>query len=366
VNELSNAMCPQGSPRTPSLTAKNIRPLTWSSPMDLRRHQEEEGHGASSHRYRRRVADLHPLLDPGVLRVIESVTSDHFGRAWTSDGFTDLSARASHPTGILRGQGSSVFAKLSPDPGGGELFDAELRGLRVLHERANVAVPSPIGPGRVRADDGWLLLYEAIAERPLEHRTGDDWRAIGLTLGTVHQVRNAHFGLEGLDGFFGPLPQDNSPVVTNTWADFYSERRLLPYLRSAVDAGFLSRELAGEVERLAKRLPILCGPEPPPTLLHGDAQLNNFITTDTGAVVVDVAPYFGHPEVDLALLDCFRPMPDDVLGAYREVLPIDAGFVERRELWRVFCYLAGIAVDGDVPFGPPMVRRLADALRQYR
>jgi fructosamine-3-kinase len=315
---------------------------------------------------RRRVPDLHPLLDPGVLRVITTVTSNHLGRTWTSDGFTDLSARASHPAGIFRGHGLSVFAKLSTDASGGALFDAELHGLQLLHERAHVAIPAPIGPGRVRVDDSWLLLFEAMPERPLEHRTPDDWRAIGLTLAAIHRVQDARFGLEGLDGFFGPLPQDNTPVASNTWAGFYGERRVTPYLRLAVDAHSLPPDMAGEVELLLARLPTLCGPEPPPTLLHGDAQLNNFITTDTGAVVVDAAPYFGHPEVDLALLDFFRPMPDDVLGAYREVVPIDAGFVERRELWLIFCYLAGIAVDGESPFGRQMVRRLGDALRQYR
>jgi fructosamine-3-kinase len=36
-----------------------------------------------------------------------------------------------------------------------------------------------------------------------------------------------------------------------------------------------------------------------------------FVTTDTGAVVADVAPYFGHPEIDLALVDYFHPVPDD-------------------------------------------------------
>jgi len=46
----------------------------------------------------------------------------------------------------------------------------------------------------------------------------------------------------------------------------------------------------------------LCGPEPAPSLLHGDAQQNNFVSTDAGAVIVDSAPYFGHPEVDLALV----------------------------------------------------------------
>ncbi len=64
-----------------------------------------------------------------------------------------------------------------------------------------------------------------------------------------------------------------------------------------------------------------------------------------------MAPYFGHPEIDLALLDYFAPVPPVVFDAYREITPIDDGFAERRELWRLFGYLAVVAVDGRNEFG---------------
>ena len=88
--------------------------------------------------------------------------------------------------------------------------------------------------------------------------------------------------------------------------------------------------------------------------------------TDTGAVVVDVAPYFGHPEIDLALVDYFHPVPDDVFDAYQDIMPIDPGFGRRRELWRIFAYLAVITVDGGSPFGRAFLTRLADAVDLYR
>jgi fructosamine-3-kinase len=186
------------------------------------------------------------------------------------------------------------------------------------------------------------------------------------TLASLHQVNDPHFGAAHVEGFFGPLPQDNTPVISNRWADFYTERRLIPRLRSAVDAGHLPRGLAADIERLRRRLPTLCGPEPRPVLLHGDAQHHNFVSTPSGAVVVDVAPYFGHPELDLAVVDYFHPVPDDVFDAYRELLPIDSGFAERRELWRIFAYLAVVTVDSDQPFGRAILARLTDAVRLYQ
>ncbi|WP_406072960.1 fructosamine kinase family protein [Micromonospora sp. NBC_01638] len=208
-------------------------------------------------------------------------------------------------------------------------------------------------------------LLEAVPEIPAQARSVNQWRSIGHALATLHQVHEERFGLEQFDGFFGPLRQDNRPVASNRWVDFYAERRLLPLLRSAVDSCHLFPELAAGVERLINRLPALCGPETRPTLLHGDAQQNNFLTTATQAILLDAAPYFGHPEIDLALIDYFEPVPSAVFDAYAEITPIDPGFRQRRELWRLFGYLAVITVDGTSAFGRPFLNRIAQAVATY-
>jgi len=300
-----------------------------------------------------------------VKTAVEHAASRHLGRRWVATSFTDLNDRASHPCGILHGEPLSVFAKLGVDSDADEKFDAELSGLTVLRERAGVATPTPIASGLVPVDHGFVLVTEALSERPPEDRTREDWRSIGRALAMLHQVHASRFGIEHLNGFFGPLRQDNTPVSSNRWVDFYAERRVLPVLRSAVDSGRLPMDLATDVDRLVERLPSVCGPEPHPTLLHGDAQQNNFVSTDAGAVVADVAPYFGHPEIDLALVDYFHPVPDDVLHAYREVAPLDTAFAERRDLWRIFVDLACVTVDA-VPFGPRALVRLAETVRHYK
>jgi fructosamine-3-kinase len=299
---------------------------------------------------------VHPLLRPAVVEPIERAASGHLGRRWRCLGFTDLAGRSSHPCGILTGRPFSVFAKF-----GGAHVATELAALDQLRRRSAAPVPTPIGPGVVRVADGVVLLLEALDERPT--RTSADHRAIGRTLAHLHQVHDEQFGLPGFQGFFGPFPQDNEAVASNSLADFHAERRLLPALRWAADAGTLPAALARGVERVADRLPLLCGPEPRPSLLHGDAQQNNFVSTAAGAVIVDPAPYFGSPEVDLALLDYFAPVPDDVFAGYREVAAIEAGFAERRELWRLHAYLAVVAVVGD-DLG--FLARIDAAVRRYR
>jgi len=240
----------------------------------------------------------HPLRRGEVVAEIERAASAHLGRPWASHGFTDLSGQASHPCGVLHGVPFSVFAKLARSATAREQFTAELGGLRLLSRAARIRTPVPVADGVVGLPAGALLLYEALPERP--SRVAEDWRSIGRLLATAHQARHARFGLGGGRGFFGPLPQDNRPVPADRWADFYLQRRLVPALRAAAGSGRLPADLAAGVDRIAARLPGLGGPEPRPALLHGDAQQNNFISTADGAVAIDPAPYFGHPEIDLA------------------------------------------------------------------
>ncbi len=235
-----------------------------------------------------------PFLDGAVVQEIDRAASAHLGVQWITDGFTDLSDSASHPAGIFHGSPVSVFAKLSFAPDARRLFAAELDGLDLIRRSAQVATPTPIGSGVVELEAGSMLLFEAVPERLPHERTAEDWRSIGYTLAALHQVHGEQFGLEHFNGSFGPFPQDNRPTASSTWAAFYTERRVLPRLRSAVDSGHLPSDVASEVERLVDRVPALCGPDPCPSLLHGDGQLNNFLSGANGTVVIDVAPYFGH------------------------------------------------------------------------
>jgi fructosamine-3-kinase len=264
-----------------------------------------------------------------------------------------------------------VFAKLDTSAAGEEQFTAELNGFGLIRSRTEVVTPVPVAAGIVVTGRGTLLLTEALAERgaglrqAADSRAPEDYAAIGRALAGLHRARGETFGLAEFDGFFGPLRQCNRPVGSARWADFYAERRVRPMLRSAVDSGHLPGELARGTERVTTRLACLCGPDPAPALLHGDAQQNNFVSTPDGAAVIDVSAYFGHPEVDLALVDFFSPVHPELFRAYAEIAGVDAGFAERRELWRLHGYLGVIAVDGANPFGRSFLPRLAAAVRQY-
>ncbi len=292
------------------------------------------------------------LLNDSFRMPVEQAVSKYLGRTWRVKHAKDMNEFASHPSAILSDGSYAVFVKLSEAANGIAQFEIEQASLRLLAERSGVFTPTPID--NIAVEGGCMMILEAVQA---VDRTPHHWRQIGQTLARIHRIKGTQFGLE-TNGYFGPLYQDNRPL--SDWPTFYAERRLLPWLRTAIDRGAMPLTAIQQVEKLIARLPDLCGPVVMPTLLHGDAQQNNFISTEKGTVVIDPAVYYGHPEIDLALIDYFQPVPDDVFDGYRDETPIDPGFAERRDLWRIGAYLAVITVDGAGYLG-----KLTAAVQKY-
>ena len=291
-------------------------------------------------------------LSHSIRTSLEHAISEHIRREWSIRSVKDLSELACHHCAIVSDGSFGAFFKYSDAEEASIQFDMELASLQYLAARAGVLIPTPIGT--VRVEHGRLLVMEAL--QAIE-RTPFQWREIGKTLARIHRITSDRCGFHR-DGFIGPIYQDNTP--TRDWITFYGERRLWPRLKMTVDSGHLPSSVASQVEQLIRRLPELGGPDITPALLHGDAQQNNFISTVQGTFVIDPAVYYGSPEIDVALIDSWQPVPDEVFESYMEEIPLDAGFEERRNLWRISIYLAAVAIEG-----PGHLSRLTNALQGY-
>lgn len=275
----------------------------------------------------------------GAVRIpLEQRVSAHLGRVWRVETVQSKIDEASHPAAVLSDGRFAVFVKLGEGELAVDRFTQELAGLRLLTERSGVLTPPAIGI--LQVEGGVLVIMAAVQVVP---RAASHWRQMGRTLAQIHRVKGDYFGL-ATHCYWGDLYQDNRPLPD--WPEFYAARRLEPRLQAAVDSGHLPPSFVPRVETLCKRLPQLCGPPVQPALLHGDAHQNNFISTAQGPVLIDPAVYYGHPEMDLAYVDFFAPVPAELLDGYREIAPVDAGFEQRRDLWRIYAWLAMVQVDG--------------------
>lgn len=288
---------------------------------------------------------------------IELRLSREFGYAYRIRECIDRDEFASHPAALLSDGVHKVFVKLGEQSFALEQFEAECHGLLMLQQQGLAVVPKvicllPLELSPLKK--GVLQIQTALT---LVRRASQQWFEIGVALARLHSSATAPTcGLE-FDSYWGDIKIDNRPLPD--WPTFYRERRLLPHWRLAQTSGHLPQEIDRRVDALLRRYDQLSGDAIQPCLLHGDAHANNFLSTPQGAAMIDPAVHYGSPEYDLAFVDFFTPVPNDVFEGYRSIRAISAGFFERRDLWQIAAWLAVVALDG--PKWLPQLIRCIDA-----
>jgi len=197
-------------------------------------------------------------------------------------------------------------------------FAAEANGLRWLAEAAAVPVPEvlAVGPSAL-----------VISMVPPGVPTPDAAFGFGADLARLHAAGAGHFGAPWR-GFIASLPLDNAEQ--DSWPEWYASRRLLPYLRLAVDAGALRSQDARLVEAVADRIGSLAGPAEPPSRIHGDCWAGNVLWSAGRGWLIDPAAHGGHRETDLAMLALFgAPSLDRIMAGYLDTVPLAAGWRSR-------------------------------------
>lgn len=222
------------------------------------------------------------------------------------------------------------------------MFSAEAEGLTWLAEPQAVRIPRVLG-----VTERCLVLEHLEPGRP---DRGFDER-LGRGLAALHAAGAPDFGFAH-DNFIGRLPQVNRPVSAesvgkNAWAAFYRERRLVPQIKLAVDAGLLSPRLRRATGVLVDSLEARVGPPEPPARLHGDLWGGNLVCA-AGAepCLIDPAVYGGHREVDLAMMRLFGGFGARVFAAYAEASPLAAGHQERIPLYQLYYLLVHVNLFG--------------------
>lgn len=157
------------------------------------------------------------------------------------------------------------------------------------------------------------------------------WQACGTALRRLHAATGSSYGWPD-DHAFGPVPIHNAPLPG--WPAFWAERRLL------ADQSALPADIARRLDGLAARLPDLLPAAPPAALLHGDLWSGNVLWGASGfSGVIDPACYYGHAEVDLAMLQLFGRIGDGFRDGYGGPDPGEAERLPVYQLWPALVHL---------------------------
>ena len=88
-------------------------------------------------------------------------------------------------------------------------------------------------------------------------------------------------------------------------------------------------------------------PDTKPSLIHGDLWSGNLISDKNNEpVLIDPAVYYGHPEMDWAMLSLFGNYPTVAMEKYNEISSIEKDFEKRKELHQLYPLLVHLILFG--------------------
>ena len=232
------------------------------------------------------------------------------------------------------------------------MFKAEANGLNLIAD-AKVIKTAPVKKV-FSFDQGAGLILEFL---PTGILSQGFWNTFGLQLAQLHQSSHNSYGLD-FDNFIGTLPQSNQSHLN--WVNFYIQERIKPQLSIGISNGLFNLEDEHAFDILFDKFSSIL-PEEPPALVHGDLWSGNYLVgrNDT-PILIDPAPYFGHREMDLAMMRLFGGFPEVLFKAYHFHFPIISGFSERVDLYKLYYLMVHVNL-----FGAAYLTPVRNILRRF-
>ena len=215
------------------------------------------------------------------------------------------------------------------------MFEKEKKGLELLN-KSSFIIPKVFAIGSLKQLDYLVLEY-------IKPGKEINWKKFGEKLAGLHQITNNMFGLDH-NNYIGTIEQINS--YEKNWFDFYANKRLILLTEMARNQNLLTNKDCDEIEHICNFLKDII-PNSVPSLIHGDLWTGNIMSLDNGfPVLIDPAVYFGHPEMDWAMLDLFGNYPKISFDTYNEINPLELGFLERKDIYQLYPLLVHLVLFG--------------------
>jgi fructosamine-3-kinase len=258
----------------------------------------------------------------GEIRLAQSVSGGDINAAWR----------------IETTSGQRYFVKWNPRPLP-HLFEVEARGLQLLMQAQALRVPGVIAV----IDQPPALVLEWIEPGANKSIAAE---ALGRGLAQQHRSIGAAYGLDH-DNYIGATLQINTP--TDSWIEFYRDRRLGEQAKLAQARGHLPPDRARRLDRVLANLDRWIDPAVlAPSLLHGDLWGGNYLSdTSDQPVLIDPAVYYGDREAEIAFTELFGGFGSRFYAAYNEVWPLDHAYPDRRDVYNLYHLLNHLNLFGE-------------------
>ena len=245
--------------------------------------------------------------------------------------------------------GTHLFVKINFPNQPIDILISESQGLEMMGKAGVINIPTGVNLRIHQSDAALIMPFYTPGNTPQT----SEWMVFFENLGRMHLLTNEYFG--GRNNFIGTLPQINHP--RNNWIPFFRENRLQPQFTLAMDRGYLDRNDLVKFDRLLLRLPEYI-PIERPALIHGDLWSGNILSTATkGILMIDACPYYGHREMDFAMMTLFSGVPvKKDLPSYEEIYPLTPGLMDRIEIYQLYYLLTHLNMFGAAYL--PGIRRI--------
>lgn len=232
----------------------------------------------------------------------------------------------------------TFFAKINTGNNSKEILKSESLGLELLKSKAKVKIPEVVLLDNL--NDFTVLILKWIDIGHSSYQTSFDF---ANQLARLHQIHNTDFGLD-FDNFIGSLPQINK--YYNNWLEFYNLNRIQYQLKLAIDTGRLGTSLIRKSVKMFGNIE-QDFPEVKPSLLHGDLWNGNYLINKSGKVIfIDPAIYYGHREIDIAMMKLFGGFDNEIYSIYNSIMPLDDDWPSRLKFYQLYYILVHVNLFG--------------------
>lgn len=192
---------------------------------------------------------------------------------------------------------------------------------------------------------------------PSGNKTSEFWQKFGQSLAILHLQSSRSFGLD-FDNYIGSLRQSNSQK--QSWEEFLVLERLQPMVEMAVNNGDVNYVEAKVFDNFYLKINELL-PKENPAFVHGDLWGGNYLCSSEGEpVLLDPAIYYGHREMDIAMMHLFGGFESKLFDHYNEEFPLEKGWRNRIELNQLYPLMVHVNL-----FGRSYWTRVYNILRQF-